>query len=134
MLLRMSFPEVLDELLNSFVTPEFETAVTTFPAIDVVENDNETVVIAELPGVKKEDIQLKYENNVLTISGERKPYEIPEDARVLLNEMRVRKFSRSLTIPHDVVLENITAELNNGVLRVTLPKAEVARTRTIEIK
>lgn len=134
MVVRVAYPNIIDELIEEFFTPAFDVVPSVYPAIDVAENDAATVVVAELPGVKKEDVTIKFENNVLTISGERKPYEIPQDARILLNEMRVRKFTRSLEIPHDVDGEKITAELNNGILRVTLPKAEVARTRTIEIK
>ncbi|MCX7984009.1 MAG: Hsp20/alpha crystallin family protein [Bacteroidetes bacterium] len=134
MMVRVAYPNIFDELIEEFFTPALDVTPTVYPAIDILENDAATVVVAEVPGVKKEDVSLKYENNVLTISGERKPYEIPQDARILLNEMRVRKFTRSIEIPHDVDAEKITAEMNNGVLRVTLPKAEVARTRTIEIK
>lgn len=134
MLVRVDFPNTFDELLEDFLTPEVPMATMTYPAVDIVEDEEKTVVLAEVPGVAKEDIALKYENNVLTLSGERKPYEIPDDARVLLNEMRVRKFSRSVSIPHDVDVEKISAEMNNGVLRVTLPKSVAARTRTIEIR
>jgi HSP20 family molecular chaperone IbpA len=71
---------------------------------------------------------------VLTLKGERKPYEIPQDARVLQNEMRVRTFSRSIQLPSDVDAMNISAELKDGVLRIVMPKAERARARQIEIR
>jgi HSP20 family molecular chaperone IbpA len=64
----------------------------------------------------------------------RKPYEIPQDARVLLNEVRVSEFSRSFEFPSDVEVDKIAAELQNGLLRVVLPKAERARVKRIEIQ
>jgi len=108
--------------------------VKSFPAIDVAEHENEFVLLAEMPGVKKEDLKLTVENNALTLSGMRKPYEIPQDARVLLNEVRVREFSRSIEFPSDVEVDKIAAELQNGLLRVVLPKAERARVKRIEIQ
>jgi len=134
MVVRFDVPDVLDELVEDFLTPDFGITATPFPAIDIIEKENEAVVVAEVPGVKKEDVSIKFENNTLTISGTRKPYEIPNNSRVLLNEMRVQNFSRSISFEYDVEADKISAELNNGVLRVTLPKAETARTRTIEIK
>jgi HSP20 family protein len=134
MLVRFDFPRTLDNLIDDVFTSDISPYVSTFPAVDIAEYDNETVVVAELPGVKKEDVKIKFENTVLTISGERKPYEIPEDARVLLNEMRVKEFSRSIEFEHDVDGGKISAEMTNGILTVRLPKAESARVRTIEVK
>jgi len=102
--------------------------------MDITEHENEYVVVAELPGVKKEEVKITFENNVLTVQAERKPYELPQDARVLLNEMRVREFTRSLRLPVQIDAANIAAELQNGVLRISLPKAQEARPRVISVK
>ncbi len=134
MLIRFDFPRTLDNLIDDVFTSDVLPYSSKFPAVDITEHDNETVVVAELPGVKKEDVKIKFEGNVLTISGERKPYEIPEDARILLNEMRVKEFSRSIEFEHDVDTGKISAEMTNGILTVRLPKAESARVRTIEVK
>jgi HSP20 family protein len=134
MLVRFDFPRTLDNLINDVFESDVTPCISTFPAIDIAEHDNETVVVAELPGAKKEDVKVKFEDNVLTISGERKPYEIPENARILLNEMRVKEFSRSVEFEHDVDAGKISAEMTNGILTVRLPKAESARARTIEVK
>ena len=134
MVVRFDVPNTIHNVFEDFFTTDFFPTSSSFPNIDVAEDENQSVVVAELPGVKKEEVKITFENNVLTISGERKPYEIPEHARVLLNEMRVRDFSRSVTFEHDVDAERISAILENGVLTVALPKAETARARVIEVK
>jgi HSP20 family protein len=133
MLIRFEHPRTLDLVEDIFSSNSFDQSYG-YPLIDVAEKENETVVIAELPGVKKEDVGVTFEDNVLTIKGERKPYEIPEDSRVLLNEVRVRNFSRSITLAHEVDADKISAELNDGILRIVLPKSEKAKPRTIELK
>jgi HSP20 family protein len=133
MLVRFEYPRSFD-LVEDFFPTDYIRSFSNYPSIDISEQENETVVIAELPGVKKEDVKITFENNVLTISGERKPYEIPENARVLLNEVCVRNFNRSINIAHDVDADKISAEMNNGILRVALPKAETAKVRSIELK
>jgi HSP20 family protein len=134
MLIRFDYPRMFDNLLQDFVVGDFTSAVKSFPAIDVAEHENEFVLLAEMPGVKKEDLKLTVENNALTLSGVRKPYEVPQDARVLLNEVRVREFSRSIEFPSDVEVDKIAAELQNGLLRVVLPKAEEAKPKQIEVE
>jgi HSP20 family protein len=138
MFVRLDAPRVFgSDLLEDFLTdftPSYRTSQRWFPAIDVAEYENDSVVVAELPGVTKDDLKISVENGVLTISGERKPYEIPQNARVLVNEMRVMNFSRSLELPHDVQVDKISAELQNGVLRITLPKTQASRARTIAVQ
>jgi len=134
MFVRFGFPRMFDDLLEDVVVRDFTRVSPSFPALDVAEHDSEYVLVAEMPGVKKEDLKITFEDSVLTLSGERKPYEIPQDARVLLNEVRVREFARSVRMPSDIQVDEISAKLENGVLRVVLPKAESARIRNIEIK
>jgi len=134
MLIRFDYPRTFNNLLEDCLTTDVLPSRSAFPAVDIAEQDNETIVIAELPGVKKEDVKITFENNVLTLNGERKPYEIPENARVLLNEVGIRNFSRSIEFENDVDVEKISAEMKDGVLRVVLPKSESARVRTIELK
>jgi len=134
MFVRFGFPRMFDDLLEDVVVRDFTRVSPSFPALDVAEHDSEYVLVAEMPGVKKEDLKITFEDSVLTLSGERKPYEIPQDARVLLNEVRVREFARSVRMPSDIQVDKISAKLENGVLRIVLPKAESARIRNIEIK
>ena len=84
--------------------------------------------------MKKEDVKITYEKNLLKVQGQRKSSEIPQDARVLLNELRVRDFSRSIRIPVEVDVNDLSAELENGILRIVVPKAEEAKPRQIEVK
>ncbi len=112
-----------------------ETASRVFaPAINVAESANETVLVAELPGVHKDDVKISVEKDVLTISGERKQHPIPEKAQWLRNEIRSGEFARSIRLPKGVNHAAISAELTNGVLRIVLPKAEEVKPREIRVK
>lgn len=105
-----------------------------FPRIDVAEYADKSVLVAELPGVAKEDVKVTVKDGVVEIAGERKAHVLPENAGWVRNEIRNGKFSRSLELPHEVDVNGIAAELTNGVLRVTLPKAEAAKPREIRIQ
>ena len=134
MVLQFDVPNTFDSLLDDWMTTNAAPAAKTFPAIDVTESENEYAALVEMPGVRKEDIKISLEKNMLSIQAHRKPYEIPSNARVLLNEMQVRDFSRTLQLPDGIDANGISAELENGILRIALPKGQNARLRTIEIK
>jgi HSP20 family protein len=103
------------------------------PSVDIYENKDQIVLEAELPGMKQEDFDLSIENNVITLRGERK-FEKTEDTD---NYHRVERsygsFTRSFTLPQTVSAEGATAEYNNGVLRVALPKKEETKARRIQV-
>jgi HSP20 family protein len=103
------------------------------PSVDIYENKDQIVLEAELPGMKQEDFELTVENSVITLRGERR-FEKFDDAD---NYHRVERsygaFTRSFTLPQTVSAEGATAEYQNGVLRVTLPKREETKSRRIEI-
>ena len=104
------------------------------PNADVVEGQNEIRVMVELPGMRSEDISLELENNVLTIAGEKKEERTEGDDRAWhLSERRYGRFSRSFVLPRDVEQEGISANFENGVLTVRIPKSEKARRRQIQI-
>jgi len=134
MLVRFEYPKASTKLFNELFEAERNLRSCHCPALDVTESENEFKIYVELPGVKKEDIKLSVEDGILTISGDRKPYTIPENSKILLNEMRIQNFSRSLRLPREVDLGSIAAELSNGMLQVTLKKSEAAKPKTIEIK
>ena len=134
MMMRFDFPKTMNDLLEDSLTTAGVRSARSYPAMDIAEQEIDYVAIVELPGVKREDVKITFENDLLTVQGERKPYAIPEEARVLLNEMRVREFSRSIRIPVGIDVNNISAELENGILRIVLPKSQEARVRTIAIK
>jgi HSP20 family protein len=105
------------------------------PAIDVVTKDGDLVVRAELPGVKQEDVDITLQDNVLTISGERKAEQEEERGGYYVRERRYGSFSRSLTLPEGVDESKIHARYENGVLEVTVEgAAAVQEPRRIQIE
>jgi HSP20 family protein len=103
------------------------------PLIDIHEGPDGLVLEADLPGATEEGVVIQLEENVLTLHAH-VPSPAPEGARVVHEEYRVADFHRSFILSDEVERSRIAAELNNGVLRLTLPKAERAKTRRIEIK
>lgn len=104
------------------------------PSVDIYENKDQVVLEAELPGMKPEDVNISIENNVLTIQGERKFEKKEEKDNYHRIERRYGSFTRSFTLPPTIDPERITAEFDNGVLRLTMVKREEAKPRRIEIK
>jgi HSP20 family protein len=133
MMVRFDYPRTCDTLANDFFATDRMPVRTQYPVLDVVEQENEFIVTADLPGVKKEEVKITFENSVLTISGSRKPQEISEKTHLLLNELQSGDFSRSLKFRQDVDTSKMTAEMNNGILTITLPKAETVKAREIHI-
>ena len=103
------------------------------PSVDIYENKDQIVLEAELPGMKQEDFDLSIENNVLTLRGERKFEKTDETDNYHRVVRSYGAFTRSFTLPPTVSSEGATAEYNNGVLRVTLPKREEVKARRIEV-
>ena len=128
------FERGIGELFNDILDGDFMPTLREYPAVDVAEQENELVILAELPGVRKEDLAISFHEGLLTFGGERKPAVLPEKATWLRNETSGGKFTRTLRLPCEVKPDEITAELKNGVLRVVLPKAEVVRPREIRVK
>jgi HSP20 family protein len=104
------------------------------PAVNIEENENEYVITAELPGVKKEDVKITFEDGALSISGEKKVENEDKKENFHRIERRYGVFSRSFAIPTSIVVEKIDASFKDGVLKVTLPKAEEAKPKQIEVK
>jgi len=105
------------------------------PDVDVEERENEYVVALDIPGVDKKDVKVSVEGNLLSVKGERK-YDRTEDedGRRHCNERRFGTFSRSFSLSKRIDSGKITAKHNDGVLTITLPKAEEAKEREIEIQ
>jgi HSP20 family protein len=104
-----------------------------FPAVDVYEDKDKLQVTAELAGLKKEDIEISLNDGCLDLSGERKQAETPEGVEVYRAERLTGRFHRSINLPCRVDAEKITAAYSDGILTVTLPKAEEAKPRQIPI-
>ncbi len=103
-------------------------------AVDMYETDDDVVVKTVVPGVKSEDIDVSITGDVLTIKGETKAEEKVEKANYIRQERCYGAFSRSLTLPSTVVADKATADFENGVLILTLPKAEEVKPKTIKVK
>ena len=104
------------------------------PNVDIVENGDTYEIHAELPGVKQEDAKLSLNNNVLTISGEKKQ-EVKEDRDNIVRVKRsYGRFERSFSLPSGVQADQVRASFHDGVLKIVLPKAEQAKARQINIE
>ncbi len=104
----------------------------TFPSINLFQDGDDPVFMAEVPGVKKDEIQVQIKDNLITISGERK-IDYPEKASVHRVERRGFKFNRTMKLPAKVDLEKVEADYENGILKVVLPRAESDKPKMIDI-
>jgi HSP20 family protein len=111
-----------------------ESAMTAWaPSVDIFETPNELVVKADLPEVDEKDIDVRVENNLLTIRGERKFDKTVAEDNYLRIERTYGTFSRSFSLPNTVSAEAIRAEYKNGVLTVNLPKREESKPRQVKV-
>lgn len=107
---------------------------TWIPAVDVAEGDDAYTVKMELPGVNKDDVKITLESNVLTIRGEKKAESAVNEKNFHRTERSYGSFQRSFTLPTSVKNERIDAVYKDGILTVSLPKAEEAKPKQIEVK
>lgn len=103
------------------------------PAVDIFESEKEVTVIAEMPGVTSAGIEVTLEDDVLTMKGRKEETEV-QSGRVLLQEYEPGNYQRRFTLAETIDQEKIKASMNNGMLRVVLPKAEPAKPRKIEVQ
>src|SRR5210317_1283429 len=103
------------------------------PAVDIFETEKEITLLADLPGVKTEHLTIDLRDDVLTLTGEVKPFEGPDEGDILI-EYEVGNYYRQFTLSELIDQDKIDAQLNDGVLRLTLPKVEKATPRKITIK
>jgi HSP20 family protein len=123
-------------LLADLVGPSDRMGSLMRASADVMEKEDEIRVLMEMPGMKAENVEIELENNVLTISGEKKEErtEGDEQERYHLSERRYGHVSRSFVLPREVEQEQIQAHFEDGVLTVRIPKSEKARRRRIEVR
>jgi HSP20 family molecular chaperone IbpA len=108
-------------------------ALVFTPAVDIFEQGETTVILADMPGVAPEDIDVTLERQVLTLQGRVKPY-APEGYRRLSSEYREGDYTRVFTLSDEVDQEKIKADFKNGVLRLELPRAAAAKPKKISVK
>lgn len=131
--------DLRDEIDRLFESPLSELTRTSqllsgwTPALDVYENKDNFVVKAELPGMKKEDIEVSLHDGSLSISGERKTESKHEEGEVYRAERFFGRFQRTVTLPTAVAADKVKAAYNEGVLTITLPKTEEAKPKKIDV-
>ena len=104
------------------------------PAVDVVEHDDKYVVKVELPGVAKDDVKITMRDNILTIRGEKKQEDHAKESGFQRVERSYGSFQRSFILPTTVRNDGVDATYRDGILTITLPKAEEARPKQIEVR
>ena len=121
---------------GTFLGKDWEKSMSTTewnPSVDIFENDNEVVIKAELPGMDAKDIEVKLENNVLVLKGERRFEKEAKEENYHRIEREYGSFSRAFSLPAAVDGDKVTAEYKDGVLKVMLPKKEEIKPKPIKI-
>jgi HSP20 family protein len=107
---------------------------TGYPAMNVWTNDEGLIITTEVPGVKPQDIDVSVVGDTLTLSGSRKPDEIKEDSRYHRQERGYGDFTRSIQLPFPVNVKKVEATFQNGVLNISMPRAEEDKPKKITVK
>ncbi len=131
----MTLREAMDRLFDdAFTRPISMRGVSGLPAIDLYQDADEVVVKAALPGMKAEDVHISITADVLTLSGEIKEEADQKEVTYHIREQRQGMFERFVMLPTEVQTEKAKADFENGILTITLPKAEAVKPKTISIK
>ena len=133
----MTLREAMDRLFDDAFTRPLSVRdgwSMASPAIDMYRTDNDVVVKASIPGIKAEEVQINVTGDILTLKGEVKQEEERKDRAWHMREQRFGSFERSVVLPTDVKSDQAEAVFENGILTITLPKADEVKPRTINIK
>lgn len=133
----MTLREAMDRLFDDSFTRPLSIrdgwSMAT-PAIDMYQTDNDVVVKASIPGIKAEEVQINVTGDILTLKGEVQQEEERKDRAWHIREQRFGSFERSVVLPTDVKSDKAEAVFENGILTITLPKADEVKPKTINIK
>lgn len=129
----------MDRLFEEFLSPvRRRRAVSTegviSPNVDIFERGNELVILVELPGVKKEEIELVISDDRLIVKGEIKKPEGVKEEDYIVNERSYGSFTRSINLPSDIDKSSVKASFNNGILEISMLRKEEAKPREIKIQ
>jgi HSP20 family protein len=124
---------LLDEALTGWPVGNGVSTSAWLPSVDVFEDKESLKIVAELPGLKPEDVKITLENSTLTLRGEKKQVAEEKTERVHRYERSYGSFERSFSLPNTVDADKVAASFENGVLTITLPKAEKAKPREIAV-
>ena len=135
---QMPLSRLRDQIEQIFEQPDFAVSELLgggwLPAVDVLEGKDKLTVKAELPGFKREDLDVSVHESNLILSGERKSDEERKDGEFYRSERFYGRFHRSIPLPFPVETDKIEARYSDGVLTVTLPKSEQAKSKQIEVE
>ena len=123
----------MNRLFNSYY-PTRRRVAPSYPAVNVWTNDDGLVLTAEVPGVNPDDIEISVVGQTLTLNGERKRDEVDENVRYHRRERGYGKISRSIELPFLVDVDSVSATFKNGVLHISLPRAEADKPKKIAVK
>jgi HSP20 family protein len=126
--------DMLDRMMDRSLLDPWASGFEGVLPLDMYQTDDEIIVKASAPGMTAEDIDISITGETLTIRGELEGEEVQEDARYHIRERRMESFSRSIALPTMVQAEKAKAEFENGILTLTLPKAEEVKPKTISVK
>ncbi len=118
--LKGEFSRALEDFFGNAEKPNMETGF--YPAVDVFEDEENVMVEVEAAGVEKENVNISFDNGVLSINGEKKSRELDCDVLFHRIERNYGKFHRNIAIPYEIDIKNIFAEAKNGVIKIVLPK------------
>lgn len=124
----------LDNLMENVFGEGFWDFDVSHPKVDVKEEENHYILEADLPGVNENDIEVKVENNLLTLSSKKQEVKEENKNGYILKERKGYSFARSFVLPENIDRDSIEAVFKNGVLKLTINKKEEAKPKTIEIK
>ncbi|HWR65911.1 MAG TPA: Hsp20/alpha crystallin family protein, partial [Bellilinea sp.] len=134
----MTLREAMDRLFDdAFTRPFNQNGISSLPSLDVYETADELVVKAVVPGLKAEDVNITVTNDMLTLRGEYKQENGNKgnlEATYHIREWRGGAFERSIRLPVEVQTDRAKADFENGILTISLPKAETVKPRTITVK
>ena len=133
----MTLREAMDRLFDDAFTRPLSVRdgwSMASPAIDMYQTDNEVVVRASIPGIKAEEVQINVTGELLTLKGEARQEEDRQERSWHIREQRFGSFERSIVLPTDVKSDQAEAVFENGILTITLPKADEVKPKTINIK
>ena len=140
--LRDEFLQPFDQVFDQMMTNQFPTffeeagidfAKGSYPKCNIIDDVNEVIIVAEIPGLSKDDVSIKVEDGVLTISGTRTA-STNGTAKYIRRELKHSSFKRSFTLSDTLDATEINASFENGILNVTIPKKEEAKPQTIDIE
>ncbi|WP_300274337.1 Hsp20/alpha crystallin family protein [Halomonas sp.] len=124
---------VKQETASQQVAERERRADALLPPVDIFEEGNALQIVVDMPGVTRESLTIEVDNSVLSLEGEVR-IEMPEGLSAIYAEVRAQRYARRFTLSQEIDREAITASIENGVVRLTLPKKETHRRRRIDIK